>query len=99
MKLKEFMSIETLIGNHTAKLNKLAERDINDLSISDLAFIKMVSAGSITSQRRYNFTNEEILCKEQRRTIEGNAMRVKSYLRNLPLDELRALLNGLELER
>lgn len=99
MKLKELMNIESVIAKHESKLRVLAELEVNNLSISDLSFIKMVSAGSITSMRKNGASNEEILCTEQRRTSQGDAMKVKSYLRNLPLDELKSLLDGLELER
>lgn len=99
MKLKELMNIESIIAKHTAKLTVLAELDVKTLSISDMSFIKMVSSGSITSMRKNGASNEEILCTEQRRSTQGDEMRVKSYLRNLPMDELKALLDGLELER
>lgn len=96
MKLKELMDIESVIAKHTAKLNELAELDVKSLSISDLSFIKAVSAGSITSMRKFGASNEEILCTSQRRTSQNDKMKVKSYLRNLPTDELMALLDSLK---
>lgn len=96
MKLKELMDIESVIAKHETKLKALAEQDVDKLSISDLSFIKMVSAGSITSMRKYGASNEEILCTEKQRTHQGDAMKVKSYLWNLPQDELKALLEGLK---
>lgn len=96
MKLKELMNIESVIAKHTDKLKKMAEQDVDKLSISDLSFIKMVSAGSITSMRKLGASNEEILCTSQHRTSQSDAMKVKSYLWNLPQDELKALLEGLK---
>lgn len=96
MKLKELMDIESVIAKHADKIKMMAELDVNGLSISELAFIKMVSAGSITSMRKNGASNEEILCTSQRRTSQGDEMRVKSYLRNLPKDDLMALLDSLK---
>lgn len=96
MKLKELMNIESVIAKHTAKLTVLAELDVNSLSISDMSFIKAVSSGSITAMKKHGASNEEILCTEQHRTNQGEAMKVKSYLRNLPKDELDALLESLK---
>lgn len=96
MKLKELMDIESVIAKHTDKLKMMAELDVNGLSISDMAFIKAVSSGSITSMRKFGASNEEILCTSQRRTSQSDKMKVKSYLRNLPTDELMALLDSLK---
>lgn len=96
MKLKDFMDMKTVIAKHTAKLTKLGDVEITSLSISELAFIKMVSSSSITRMKRFNVTNEQILCTEQRRSIQGNEMKVKFYLRNMPQDELIALLESLK---
>lgn len=96
MKLKELMDIEPVIAKHATKLKALGEVEVNKLSISDMAFIKMVSSGSITSMRKLGASNEEILCTSQRRTSLNESMKVKSYLRNLPQDELMALLDSLK---
>lgn len=96
VKLKEIMNIESVITKHTDKLKKLAEKDIRELSISDMAFIKGVSAGSITAMKKNGALNEQILCTEQRRSTEGNKMKIKSYLRHLSKAEMMALLDSMK---
>ena len=95
MKLQERISINYVIAQHTAKLQKLANKEIGDLSISELAFIKMVSSGSITAMRKAGATNERILLTEKKETLSKEE-KVKRYLKSLSQTDLATLLDGLE---
>ena len=94
MKLKELVSINYVIAQHTAKLQKLAEKEIDDLSISEMAFIKMVSSGSITTMKKTGATNERILLTEKKEAL-SQAEKVKRYLKSLAPENLAALLDNL----
>lgn len=95
MKLREFLDIANVIGNHQAKLLKLAEKEVGDLSISEMAFIKMVSSGSITTMKKNGATNGHILATEKKVALSKEE-KVKRYLKSLGKDDLAALLNGLD---
>ena len=95
MKLQERISINYVIAQHTAKLQKLAKKEIDDLSISELAFIKMVSSGSITTMRKAGATNERILITEKKEALSKEE-KVKRYLKSLAPDELMALLDDMK---
>ena len=95
MRLREFLDIAEVIGNHQAKLLKLAEKEVGDLSISEMAFIKMVSSGSITTMKKNGATNSRILMTEKKVALSQEE-KVKRYLKSLAKDDLTALLDGLE---
>lgn len=94
MKLQELVSINCVIDQHTAKLQKLAKKEIDDLSISELAFIKMVSSGSITTMKKNGATNERILLTEKKEALSQEE-KVKRYLKSLAPENLAALLDNL----
>lgn len=95
MKLKELVSINYVIAQHTAKLQKLAEKEIEDLSISEMAFIKIVSSGSITTMKKNGANNERILLTEKKEALSKEE-KVKRYLKSLSPDELMALIDGMK---
>ena len=95
MKLREFLDIADVIGKHQAKLLTLAEKEVGDLSISEMAFIKMVSSGSITTMKKNGATNGHILATEKKVALSKEE-KVKRYLKSLAKDDLAALLDGLE---
>ena len=95
MKLREFLDIADVIGKHQEKLLRLAEKDVGDLSISEMAFIKMVSSGSITTMKKNGATNGRILMTEKKVALSKNE-KVKRYLQSLSQPDLAALLDGLE---
>lgn len=95
MKLREFLDIADVIGKHQAKLLTLAEKRVDDLSISEMAFIKMVSSGSITTMKKNGATNGRILMTEKKVALSKEE-KVKRYLQSLGKDDLAALLNGLD---
>lgn len=92
MKLKDIINIGYTVSRHTAKIQKLAEEDVDDLSISELAFIKMVSGGSITAMKKAGATNERILLTEKKEALSADE-KVKRYLQSLTPDHLAALLD------
>ena len=95
MKLREFLDIADVIAKHQVKLLKLAEKEIGDLSISEMAFIKMVSSGSITTMKKSGATNGRILMTEKKVAVSKEE-KVKRYLKSLDKDDLAALLDGLD---
>lgn len=94
MKLKELIDLNDIIYQHKVKLLKLAEKEVDDLSISEMAFIKMVSSGSITTMKKAGATNGKILVTKQREVISKEE-KVKRYLKSLSPDNLAALLDNL----
>lgn len=61
MKLNELIDIENIKNNHNNELDRLSNIDINNLSNSDLCFIKMVSSSSISTMKKAGRDNEYIL--------------------------------------
>lgn len=95
MKLRELLNINYVIAQHTDKLRKLTEKDVCDLSISEMAFIKMVSSGSITTMKKNGATNARILMTEKQGGI-GQEDKVIRYLKSLAPEDLKALLNEMK---
>ena len=95
MKLRELLNIESVIANHTDKLRKLTEKDVADLSISEMAFIKMVSSGSITAMKKNGATNARILTTEKNEGLSQEE-KVKRYLKAMAPEDLKALFNEMK---
>ena len=95
MRLREFLDIADVISKHQAKLLTLAEKEIGDLSISEMAFIKMVSSGSITTMKKAGATNGRILMTEKKVAL-SQAEKVKRYLKSLSQTDLTALLDDVK---
>lgn len=95
MRLKELLDLNYMIAQHEAKLIKLAEKEVDDLSISEMAFIKIVSSGSITTMKKHGATNSRILSTEKKVTLSKKD-KIKQYLKSLSKAELGALLNDVK---
>ena len=95
MKLKELLELDNIIDQHKTKLLTLAEKEVEDLSISEMAFIKMVSSGSITTMMKKGATNCRILLTEKHETLSADE-KVKRYLKSLSQDALAALLDDVK---
>lgn len=95
MQLKDLISINYAIHQHSQKLLKLGEKDVDELSISELAFIKMVSSGSITAMKKRGYYNRTILNIEQSKGIRKQE-KIKSYLKSLSPENLAALLDEIK---
>lgn len=93
--MKELLDINYLIAQHEAKLIKLAEKEVGDLSISEMAFIKMVSSGSITTMKKAGATNGRILMTEKKVALSQEE-KVKRYLKSLSQADLTALLDDVK---
>lgn len=61
MKVKELINIENIKKAHNDELDRLASVEVDGLSNSDLCFIKMVSASSISTMKKAGRDNEYIL--------------------------------------
>jgi hypothetical protein len=61
MKVNELIDIENIKNNHNNELDRLSNIDVDNLSNSDLCFIKMVSASSISTMKKAGRDNEYIL--------------------------------------
>ena len=94
MKLQELVDLTNVIYQHKVKLLKLAEKEVSDLSISEMAFIKMVSSGSITTMKKNGATNAHILTTEKKEALSKEE-KVKRYLKSLAPENLAALLDNL----
>lgn len=94
MKLKELVELNDIIYRHKVKLLKLAEKEVSDLSISEMAFIKMVSSGSITTMKKNGTPNGRILITKKRVALSKEE-KVKRYLKSLAPDQLSALLDDM----
>ena len=95
MKLRELLNINYVIAQHTDRLRKLTEKDVCDLSISEMAFIKMVSSGSITTMKKNGATNARILTTEKHEGLSQEEQ-VKRYLKAMAPEDLKALLNEMK---
>ena len=95
MQLKDLISINYVMDQHAEKLLKLGEKDVDELSISELAFIKMVSSGSITAMKKRGYYNSTILNIEQSKGIRKQE-KIKSYLKSLSPENLTALLDEIK---
>ena len=91
MKLKEIIDIENIKKAHNDELDRLASIDVDSLSNSDLCFIKMVSASSISTMKKAGHDNEYILTHSPKnKGVSTKA--VKKYLGGL--DEATLLTLG-----
>ena len=61
MKLNELVNIEEIKNLHIQELERLGDIEVNDLSNSNLGFIKNVSASSISTMKKAGRDNEYIL--------------------------------------
>lgn len=61
MKLNELINIEEIKNIHNQELDRLGEIEVDNLSNSNLGFIKNVSASSISTMKKTGRDNEYIL--------------------------------------
>ena len=95
MKIRELLDLAAVNEQQKARLLMLAEKEVEDLSISEMAFIKMVSSGSITTMKKKGVTNCRILLPEKKKTLSADE-KVKRYLKSLAPDQLTALLESVK---
>lgn len=61
MRLKDIIDINEIKNIHNQELERLGDIEVNDLSNSNLGFIKNVSASSISTMKKAGRDNEYIL--------------------------------------
>ena len=61
MKLKDIINIEDIKNLHNQEIDRLSEIEVENLSNSNLGFIKNVSASSISTMKKAGRNNEYIL--------------------------------------
>lgn len=91
MKLKEIINIEDIKNLHNQELDRLSEIEIDNLSNSNLGFIKNVSASSISTMKKAGRGNEYILTHGPENK-EVSTETVRKYLGGL--DEATLLAMG-----
>lgn len=90
MKVKELIDIENIKNNHNDELDRLSDIEVDKLSNSDLCFIKMVSASSISTMKQAGRDNEYILTHgPENKGVSTKT--VKKYLAGLDETALLAL--------
>lgn len=90
MKVKEIINIEDIKKAHEEELTRLADVEVDVLSNSDLCFIKMVSASSISTMKKAGRDNEYILSHNPNN--KGvSTQSIKKYLGGLDEAALLAL--------
>lgn len=61
MKLKDIINIEDIKNLHNQEIDRLSKLEVDNLSNSNLGFIKNVSASSISTMKKAGRDNEYIL--------------------------------------
>ena len=90
MKLKEIINIKDIKNIHNQEIDRLSEIDIDNLSNSNLGFIKNVSASSISTMKKAGRDNEYILTHgPDNKGVSTET--VKKYLGGLDEDTLLAM--------
>lgn len=82
--------IKTITDKVNAKLNELLDKDFDELSNNEMAWLKCVSLSSIMTMKKSGYSNDEIM------TTFGNhgqtkEQQVKSRVRTMTDEELAAL--------
>lgn len=90
MKLKEIVDINEIKNIHNQELDRLGDIEVNNLSNSNLGFIKNVSASSISTMKKAGRDNEYILTHGPDNKGVSTEM-VKKYLGGLDEATLLAL--------
>lgn len=94
MKVAEILKRDEVVREHTAKIDAIMAKEVDALSISELSFIKRVSAGSITTMKKQGAPNEKILRTTQHHGL-SDLDKVKLYLKALPEHERKLVLESL----
>lgn len=76
---------------HIAKLNAILEKDFDELSNNELAFLKGVSLSSIMTMKRAGYSNEEIVLHNQQNKTPATKKTVAKAMNAMTDDELLAL--------
>lgn len=82
--------IEKITAKVNAKLTELLDKDFDELSNNEMAWLKTVSLSSIMTMKKSGYTNDEIMTTFG---VHGQTkeQQVKSRVRTMTDDELAAL--------
>ena len=89
MKLNQVLSISNLIYEYEKYIRSISETEIEDLSNSDLSFIKLVAPSSISTMKKKGRNNLYILTHSQKEvSVNSKREKVKKLLSSFDRDEL-----------
>ena len=89
MKLNQVLSISNLIYEYEQYIRSISESEIEELSNSDLSFIKLVAPSSISTMKKKGRNNLYILTHSQKEVSENSKReKVKKLLSSFDRDEL-----------
>lgn len=76
---------------HIAKLNAILDKDFDELSNNELAFLKCVSLSSIMTMKRAGYSNDDIILHNQQNKTPATKKTVAKAMNAMTDDELLAL--------
>lgn len=76
---------------HIAKLNVILNKDFDELSNNELAFLKCVSLSSIMTMKRAGYSNDDIVLHNQQNKTPATKKTVAKAMNAMTDDELLAL--------
>lgn len=89
MKLNQVLSIDNLVCEYEKYIRSISETEIEDLSNSDLSFIKLVAPSSISTMKKKGRNNFYILTHSQKEvSVNSKREKVKKLLSSFDRDEL-----------
>ena len=89
MKLNQVLSIDNLVYEYKQYIRSISEAEIEDLSNSDLSFIKLVAPSSISTMKKKGRNNLYILTHSQKEVSKKSKKeKVKKLLSSFDRDEL-----------
>lgn len=76
---------------HMQKLNAILERDFEDLSHNELAFLKCVSLSSIITMHKAGYSKDDIVLHNQQNKTPTTKKNVAKVMKTMTDDELLAM--------
>ena len=76
---------------HIAKLNAILDKDFDELSNNELAFLKGVSLSSIMTMKRAGYSNDDIILHNQQNRTPATKKSVAKAMNAMSDDELLAM--------
>lgn len=82
---------ELIRAKHFAKLNEIFEKDFEDLSHNELAFLKCVSLSSIIAMKRAGYSKDEMMLHDQQNKAKPTKTTIMKHMNAMSDEELEAL--------
>lgn len=76
---------------HMQKLNAILDRDFDDLSFNELAFLKCVSLSSIMTMNKAGYSKDDIVLHNQQNKTPATKKTVAKVMKTMTDDELLAM--------